>query len=170
MRWLVLWVGFAAGCGGAEIEALQARTASLEREVEALRAAIDEQEERLARAEMVARRRERVISPSEQWLEVEEGQVTVRREQMPPRQEWRLYARTFADDIVGGIRLRRLRPESPLALMGFVNGDVVLSLDGAPVDKALDTESLVGALVGSEEVEVEVYRGGETVSFTIAVE
>ena len=67
-------------------------------------------------------------------------------------------------------RIDALQPDSPAAAAGFQPGDLILSINGRPIDSFADMQRIVGASAG-QTLEVVVERGGvrQTLSATPAL-
>jgi serine protease DegQ len=90
-----------------------------------------------------------------QYGKVQRGRVGVQVQDVTP-------------DIAGAIGMKqtagalvaRVEPNSPAAKAGLKQGDVILSLDGAPVRNSADLRNRVGLVRVGEKIDV-VYRRGE---------
>lgn len=71
-----------------------------------------------------------------------------------------LYGRQIASP-----RIDSLQPDSPAAAAGFQVGDVILSIDGRPIESFADMQRIVGASAG-KRLEFVVERGGAKQTLT----
>ena len=65
--------------------------------------------------------------------------------------------------VLSGMKLFAIRPDSLLAKMGFMNGDLVREINGQKVDSLSAWSSLQGELSTKAEVKVLLSRRGERV-------
>lgn len=63
-----------------------------------------------------------------------------------------------------GVEVVQVVPESPAARAGIRNEDIVLEVDGIPIEDAGDIQRLMSADLIDKEVTVRVFRGGEILS------
>lgn len=61
-----------------------------------------------------------------------------------------------------GVRVRYVYPEGPADRAGIERGDLLLAMDGEPIEEAGDLRRRVSLLKPEDEVELEVRRGEET--------
>ena len=69
-------------------------------------------------------------------------------------------------EVSDGAAITAVVPDGPAAAAGLLPGDVIVRLDGAPIDSYRTLSRLVGSLDAGDEVELEVRRGGETIGLT----
>jgi S1-C subfamily serine protease len=66
-----------------------------------------------------------------------------------------------------GVLIMQVMPDSPAALAGFKEGDVILTVGGEPVDTAAQVQQAVEASAIGEVLPVEVIREGKIVSLAV---
>lgn len=71
-------------------------------------------------------------------------------------------AQLFGLQRASGVLVTDVDVGSPASSAGLQRGDIILNVDGRPVQKVGDLESLLGASKKSGQVRVEVYRKGRT--------
>lgn len=78
-------------------------------------------------------------------------------------------AEAFDQRIPEGVILLDIHPESPLAQAGLLRGDVVLSVDGAPVNSGPEMMFRLAARGLGAEAELTIRRGSDVQAATIAL-
>jgi type II secretion system protein C len=66
-----------------------------------------------------------------------------------------------------GVRVMGVKDEDKMAKVGLRDGDLIVSVDGAPVGSSAQLQNLLAALSHGQSVEAVIQRGGETVSATL---
>ncbi|MDZ7636287.1 MAG: PDZ domain-containing protein [Bacteroidales bacterium] len=67
----------------------------------------------------------------------------------------------FAGNVKNGLRADFVTPGKPAALGGMVKGDIIVSIDGKPVNNIEDYMFRLGQLKAGQIVNVEVMRDGK---------
>ena len=83
---------------------------------------------------------------------------------------FRVYLGTIPDytnTSVEGVLLNGVKPDSPSAIAGLQNGDIIVRLDGTKVANIYDYTYVLSALRVNEEVEIEVLRAGKILKLKI---
>jgi len=88
--------------------------------------------------------------------------------QGPPRQVSLGTIPDFARES-GGVLLTGVMPGSPAERAGIVQGDIVVSLGGAPIDNLADFSAALKAHQPGDEVVVEVLRDGAKVAYHVTL-
>jgi S1-C subfamily serine protease len=68
-----------------------------------------------------------------------------------------------------GLVITSLDPDGPAAQAGLARGDIVLSLDGEPLDQPLEFYTLLSELNPGDQVELEIRHGDDERSVTVEV-
>lgn len=78
-------------------------------------------------------------------------------------------ADSFKLDKPRGALVSSIQPDGPAAKAGLKAGDVILSMDGKPIDASADLPALVGQSTPGKKVDLQVWREGksQTVSATL---
>jgi membrane-associated protease RseP (regulator of RpoE activity) len=71
------------------------------------------------------------------------------------------------DAEAGGVRVKGVLPDSPAAAAGLTTDDIIVSLDGEPVQKMFDLTYQVGLHKPGDVGPVEVLRAGESLTLEI---
>lgn len=74
----------------------------------------------------------------------------------------------LGSQVAGGVRVERVRPESPAAAAGFETGDIIVSFDGERVRSARQFARLVEETPAGRTVRAEIVRGGEPRTLLVA--
>lgn len=64
--------------------------------------------------------------------------------------------------LTGEVKIDKVRPRSPAEAAGLASNDVIIGLDGKPVDRAATLKQLLGPKYAGESVVLKVRRGMET--------
>jgi serine protease Do len=64
--------------------------------------------------------------------------------------------------LTGEVKIDKVRPRSPAEAAGLKSNDVIIGLDGKPVDRAATLKQLLGPKYGGDSVVLKVRRGEET--------
>lgn len=78
-------------------------------------------------------------------------------------------APNFKDGKAAGYRLLKFRKDSPLSLLGLERNDVIVGVDGNPVDPAVALD-LLGRIDDLDRLEIQIHRGGEPVDLVYEVD
>ena len=68
-----------------------------------------------------------------------------------------------------GTRVTSITPGGPAEAAGLRVGDVILKLDGTPIDDDSHLVNLVGLMEVGKKVSLEIYRDGKTVVIPVVV-
>lgn len=78
-------------------------------------------------------------------------------------------AESFGLSGTRGALVSSIEPDSPAAKAGVVQGDVILSFDGQPIENSNDLPRIVSATRPDNSVEMRIFRDGKAQSLTITV-
>jgi serine protease Do len=78
-------------------------------------------------------------------------------------------AESFGYKGTKGAVVTSVEPGSPAAKAGLKEGDIIVSLNGAPVENGVQLKNLVASLRPGTRVEMEFFRGGRTETLTAQV-
>ena len=70
----------------------------------------------------------------------------------------------------GAIGVRSVQQKGPAEAAGLIAGDILISLDGAPVAGVDDVSRILDAKRINQKVTAHVLRGGEKLEFTLVPE
>ncbi|WP_165074771.1 PDZ domain-containing protein [Paludisphaera rhizosphaerae] len=73
----------------------------------------------------------------------------------------------WSEDASKAVAIRRVLPDSPAGAAGILAGDVVLRIDGKPVDGVKGAREALASLRRNRDVELTVKRGGDEKSFKL---
>jgi serine protease Do len=78
-------------------------------------------------------------------------------------------ANSFGLDQAQGALVSRVTPGSAAAKAGLKSGDVILQLDGEPINRSIDLSSRVAAMAPGTKAELEVWRDGKRQRVAVTV-
>ena len=79
-------------------------------------------------------------------------------------------AKAFHDPNVGGALVGDVTPDSPASRAGLQKGDIILAIDGKPVNNSAELRMHVSLMAPGTQVSVKVLRGGEDRTFNVTLE
>jgi serine protease Do len=78
-------------------------------------------------------------------------------------------AKEFGLSKPGGALVSGLKPDAPAARAGLKNGDVILELNGQPIESANDLRLRISQTAPGSSVKLEVSRGGKTQNMDVTL-
>ena len=72
-----------------------------------------------------------------------------------------------ADPVDGGLKIERIKPDSPAEVFGLQIGDIVVSIDGIEIREADEVSSLIQVRPAGSRINVEVRRDDQTHTITV---
>jgi serine protease Do len=67
-----------------------------------------------------------------------------------------------------GMIIAEVTPDSPSAKAGLVKGDVMLTMDGRPINNQTDMAAAINAAAPRHKLEIGISRAGDARSLTVA--
>jgi serine protease Do/serine protease DegQ len=105
-----------------------------------------------------------IISQLAQFGEVRRGRLGVTAQDLTPE-----LAKAFGVQNREGVVVSEVEPGSPAAEAGLRAGDIVIRVNDAPVDNAMDMRNAVGLLRVGSRLEMEVIRDGKPLAITAEI-